>query len=192
MSEAAHIRSGKLIRARALLRRARRDQRGATALEFALLAMPFFLFMFGIMGIGLQFFTTNALEHGVESAARKIRTGQAQKANKKLSEFRQMVCDAAGTYIDCDSSLVVHVQSATSWSGIVPKSCLTNNALTAASGNQSSALTTASGTAEAVVLVTVCYEWKLAQSLRFLAMSNMPNGSALIQAAATFRTEPYQ
>jgi Flp pilus assembly protein TadG len=153
---------------------------------------PFFFFVFGIIGIGLQFFTITSLEHGVESAARKIRTGEAQKAGKTLSDFKQMVCDAAGSYIKCDTSLVVHVQTASTWSGIVPRPCLTGGALTPASGVATDPLAGASGTASAAVLVTVCYEWKLPQSFRFLRMGDMSNGSALIQAATTFRTEPYQ
>jgi hypothetical protein len=39
--------------------------------------------------------------------------------------------------------------------------------------------------------VTVCYEWELAGKIPFLNLANMANGSALIQASTTFRTEPY-
>jgi Flp pilus assembly protein TadG len=47
-----------------------RDQRGATALEFALLAPLFFLLIFGIIGIGMVFWTQVGLQHGVQMAAR--------------------------------------------------------------------------------------------------------------------------
>lgn len=47
-----------------------RDERGATALEFAILAPIFFLLIFGIIAFGLLFWTQVGLQHGAEMAAR--------------------------------------------------------------------------------------------------------------------------
>ncbi len=47
-----------------------RDDRGASALEFALTAPVFFLFLFGIIEFGLLFWTQLGLQHGTEMAAR--------------------------------------------------------------------------------------------------------------------------
>jgi Flp pilus assembly protein TadG len=47
-----------------------RDNRGTTALEFALTAPVFFLFMFGIIEFGLLLWTQIGLQHGAEMAAR--------------------------------------------------------------------------------------------------------------------------
>ena len=47
-----------------------RDNRGASALEFALTAPAFFLFIFGIIEFGLMFWTQLGLQHGAELAAR--------------------------------------------------------------------------------------------------------------------------
>jgi Flp pilus assembly protein TadG len=47
-----------------------RDERGATALEFAILAPVFFLIIFGIIAVGLLFWTQVGLQHGAEMAAR--------------------------------------------------------------------------------------------------------------------------
>ncbi|MGL3211348.1 Flp pilus assembly protein TadG [Bradyrhizobium sp. USDA 4524] len=47
-----------------------RDNRGASALEFALTAPVFFLFIFGIIEFGLLFWTQLGLQHGTEMAAR--------------------------------------------------------------------------------------------------------------------------
>ena len=46
------------------------DNRGASALEFALTAPAFFLFIFGIVEFGLLFWTQLGLQHGSEMAAR--------------------------------------------------------------------------------------------------------------------------
>jgi Flp pilus assembly protein TadG len=47
-----------------------RDERGTTALEFAILAPVFFLIIFGIIAFGLLFWTQVGLQHGAEMAAR--------------------------------------------------------------------------------------------------------------------------
>ncbi|WP_439400366.1 TadE/TadG family type IV pilus assembly protein (plasmid) [Bradyrhizobium sp. PMVTL-01] len=47
-----------------------RDTRAASALEFALTAPVFFLFLFGIIEFGLLFWTQLGLQHGTEMAAR--------------------------------------------------------------------------------------------------------------------------
>jgi Flp pilus assembly protein TadG len=46
------------------------NERGATALEFAILAPVFFLLIFGIIEFGVLFWTQVGLQHGVEMAAR--------------------------------------------------------------------------------------------------------------------------
>jgi Flp pilus assembly protein TadG len=47
-----------------------RDQQGASAVEFALIAPVFFLFIFGIVACGLLFWTQIGMQHGAEMAAR--------------------------------------------------------------------------------------------------------------------------
>ncbi len=170
-----------------------RNDRGATAVEFAIVAVPFFLFVLGTIGVGLYFFTTSSLEHGVEAAARKIRTGQAQKSDLTVGEFKQLVCDEAGSYIDCNK-LHVLLQHASDWSGISPQSCVdSGNSMAASTGNSGDALYDYTGGSSEVVLVTLCYEWDLARLFSFLKLGTGSDGSgsAIIQAATAFRVEPY-
>jgi Flp pilus assembly protein TadG len=194
-----------LTRTRFLIARFAADRRGTTALEFGAVAGPFLLLMLGIMTVGLQFFTTNALENGVAQASRKIRTGQAQKEGMTLADFRKMVCNEAGSYIKCDNSLVVHVKSGKVFADLNPPTpCLTKGAMTPSSGNDSSPVSSASGTENATVLVIACYAWDFGGTL-WQDMWNMLStgpwatpgtarvqGKTIIQATSTFRTEPYQ
>ena len=170
-----------------------RDEEGSAAVEFGLVAVPFFLFVLAILGIGLYFFTASSLEHGVESAARQIRTGQAQKGGLTVGEFKQLVCDGAGSYIDC-GKLHVLVQHSPTWSGIDPEPCLdSDNNMAASTGSSGDTLYDHTGGADEVVLVTLCYQWDLAQSFSFLKLGAGSDGSgpAIIQATTAFRTEPY-
>jgi Flp pilus assembly protein TadG len=161
--------------------------------------------MLGIMTVGLQFFTSSSLDNGVAQAARKIRTGQAQKAGKTLADFRQMVCDEAGSYIKCGTNLVIHVKSEAAFADLDPPTpCLTNGALTPSAGAGADPLASSAGTASAAVLVTACYEWDFGGTLwqdiwNMLSVGPWSDGQppriqgkTIIRSTSTFRTEPYQ
>ena len=55
------------------------DESGFTAVEFAIVAMPFVMLLFGILSVCLYFFTNFTMENAVWQAARAIRTGQFQQ-----------------------------------------------------------------------------------------------------------------
>lgn len=181
-------------------RRFQSDSKGVTAIEFGFVAFPFLLFVLGIMAVGLQFFTINALDNAVETASRKIRTGEAQRANIKLSDFKKSVCDSTVDYIGSDcNNIYVHVQSASTWADISPRECAADGQMTPQS-NMTANLVDSSGGAEQVVLVTVCYDWRLPIIFPYLQYMLMrpsddvalESGGSLIQSVATFRTEPYE
>lgn len=179
-------------RAPSKLNRFAANRKGTTAIEFGMVALPFLMFAFGIMGTGLHFFTQNSLEHAVETAARKIRTGQAQQGGTTVSEFKQMIKDEAGPMID-PNKLQVHLQTGDEWADVTPTSCLDGSGTqTSGTGSGDDEIKQHTGGAGQVVLVTVCYEWDLAAAMPFLQFNNMANGSAMIQASTTFRTEPYE
>ncbi len=169
--------------------RFRKNEDGATAIEFAMVSIPFFMLMFGTITAGLFYFTTFSLENAVEKAARQLRTGQAQLAGKTTQQFKADVCAEAPAFVDCTNNLRVNVISSASFNGAANNmgACLDN------SGDliPEPATTPVPGAAGDVVLVTVCYEWELAGVMPYLEVGTMANGSALIQASTTFRTEPY-
>lgn len=174
-----------------LLTSFRKDRRGVTAIEFAMVAAPFLMLTMGIMGSGLYFFTDNGLQNAVETASRKIRTGQAQRAGTTVDQFRQEICNA-GTFLDC-SKLQVTLQKGASWGAITPDPCVdATGTLVGSSGAPNDPIEDFAGGAGEVVLVTACYQWDLANSFDFMGLGNMASGGSLIQAASTFRTEPYQ
>ncbi len=169
------------------------DSAGATALEFSLVAIPFFFFVFAILGTSLYFFVNNALDRGVQGAARKIRTGEIKQAGATVGAFRQSVCDEAGTGINC-SKLRVLIQSDASWANITPQGCLDgNNVLVDSTGSIEELVSDYSGDASFVALITVCYEWDLAKTFSFLQLGKGFNGSgpAVMQASSAFRIEPH-
>lgn len=178
-------------------RRFARDSRGATAVEFGMVAAPFFALVLAIMTIGTEYLTLHFLEHGVSTAARKLRTGEAQKAGMTLGDFRTLVCNSAGSMVACDSRLVIHIKSSATFAGLAPlASCTTNGVLTASSGVASDSVKTQSGNSSTAVSVMACYEWSAGKSLwsvlwGLISPTPRTQGKTILSTATAFRSEPY-
>lgn len=172
---------------RPLFRSFRRDARGATAIEFALVGGPFLMMLFGIIAVGLFYFTTFSMENAVEQASRVLRTGQAQQSGMTAAQFKSKVCEFVPGHIDCNGKVFVNVRSFTTSAEVdaAPAAACLN-----AAGQINSTQAFTPGTQNAVVLVWLCYEWDMAK-FPWINFGNMANGSMLIQATTTFRTEPY-
>ena len=95
-------------RARALRGRLRRDDRGATAIEFAVVGTLFFTIVFAILELALIFFTSSVLSHATAEAGRSIRVGQFQGCGKQ-DAFKALVCDRMKGMLNCSSNLRVDV-----------------------------------------------------------------------------------
>jgi Flp pilus assembly protein TadG len=183
-------------RALALMRRWHNDDSGVTAIEFAIVAMPFLLMMFGIMSVCLFYFANFSIENAVWQAARAIRTGQLQQSQGAYSSavttddrkkiFKKAFCDRVPLFPDCQSKVIVIVQSNSGFGTISQPSCTTGGTLI----NDSMAAFNP-GVASSVVLVTVCYPWEFGGKLPMFRLGNLQGGALLMQASAAFRTEPY-
>ncbi len=76
----------KAIRA---VRRLLRQQDGAAAVEFGLVAAPFLALIFAIMETAIVFFSGQALETAVADSARLIMTGQAQTQGMSQADVQE-------------------------------------------------------------------------------------------------------
>ena len=63
-----------------------KDSKGATAVEFALIATPFFAILAALIQVFLLFFAQSLLENAVRASARQILTGQVQTQDASLSQ----------------------------------------------------------------------------------------------------------
>jgi Flp pilus assembly protein TadG len=188
MSSISRVRTKRPLSSRLLLERWKGDSRGVTAIEFAIVAVPFLMLLFGIIGVGLYFFTTFTLENGVEQSARLLRTGQAQNANYSADEFKQKVCDYLPGFIDCQGKVVVNVLSFANASDITTDSL---PSCTTSDGQLNTVNQYTPGGASQIILVWACYEWELGGKLPYLNFGSFANGASLIQASTVFRAEPY-
>jgi len=76
----------------AVVRRFIRQQDGATAVEFAMVAAPFLAMMFAIIETAIVFFAGQTLETAGADSARLIMTGQAQTQGFDQTAFKNAVC----------------------------------------------------------------------------------------------------
>src|SRR5690242_1389940 len=90
----------RLFAARAV-RRLIRQQDGAAAVEFGLVAAPFLALTFAIMETAVVFFSGQALETAVADSARLIMTGQAQTQGFNQAAFKNAVCAKIFGLFDC-------------------------------------------------------------------------------------------
>jgi Flp pilus assembly protein TadG len=187
-----------VLRVRLRVRALRSDQSGVTAIEFGVLALPFFMLLFGLISVCLFFFTTFTFENAVWQASRGIRTGQLQQgsgtyAGLKTNEdrkkaFEKNLCDLAPPFVDC-TKIVVQIQSNNAgFSGLTQPACTSGGKMI----NQSAASFNTGG-ASSVVLITGCYPWEFGAKLPFISLGNnsVLEGALLIQATVAFRTEPF-
>lgn len=194
--------------ARSPLNFLRRHEDGTTAIEFAIVAVPFFMFIFGLMAVSTYFFMMTSLEKGMDQASRLIRTGQAQTDGMTVKDFKNTVCLKANSksapttdeakkdpasysgWVKC-SDVQVFVQTFPSWDAVVPSNCVNNSQAVVSTAKDSDPIADYAGESNAIVLVTTCYKWKFAGKIPYIDLGQMSDGSMMMQSATAFRTEPY-
>ncbi len=173
-------------RRRGLFARFARAERGATAVEFAFVALPFLGLIFAVVELGLVFLVGTTLENATETAARQIRTGELQSAGGSAATFKAAVC-AQMSWLgsDCTANLSVDVRTYTTFTSVTSTSVLTNGAVDPAKQ------TFSTGGPEDIVLVRTFYQWTIFTPLLNAGLINLSGNKRLISSTATFRNEPY-
>jgi Flp pilus assembly protein TadG len=153
-----------------------RDERGATLVEFSIIALPFFILMLGIFEIGFRYWANKELDDATSTAARLVRTGQVQAANMSAADLKAEICSHAAVLIDCTSRMRLDVRSAETFGAITPPSPLNAGGTLKADND----FTFSPGSGEDVVLISAFFDWP---ALFF--------GSSLLRAAMPARNEPF-
>jgi Flp pilus assembly protein TadG len=177
-----------------LLKKYRRNDGGATAVEFAIVGGPFLYLLCVILEMGMMLFTEYAIEHAAAQAARLIRTGQAQNDGMTSDSFKQVVCDNV-PFLDCESKLFVDVRKYVDFASVSAPSSITTDE----DGNSEmseditvGALFDPGGPGE-VVVVRVYYAWDLfvPNIPGMSGFSNLSEHRRLLSTTFAFQNEPY-
>lgn len=190
------VRAEKLRRFKRYLGRFGRHDSGATAIEMGFVFTPFMMLIFGIMGVGLFYFTETVLDQAISAAARQIRTGESHQSptgEMKVGDLRNKICAKTAGLIDC-TKLAIIIDNKSNWNDVASlPSCIDNKGSVVGSKyNDAASVSAGAGGRSAIVTIVVCYPWSLGVKFPYLNLGNVNGGSArLIQSALIFRSEPY-
>jgi len=161
-----------------------RKQDGATAVEFGLVALPFFALLFALLETGIVFFAGQSLTTATNTAARLILTGQAQNQGLTQATFTNGICAQLTGLFSC-SGVYVNVQTAANFASLSTTPPVSNGVLNTANMGFNP------GGPGDIVVVQVFYQWPIFVTLMNSSLTNMSNGTHLLVATAAFQNEPY-
>lgn len=170
---------------------------GASAVEFALVALPFFMLLAGIIQWGFIIWARMNLDTAVENAVRNLYTGSFQTANAGvtdtttlLNNLKVVMCGSGTskipTVFNC-SNVKLNISIANTFSG--SSYATAYNATTKSiSANFEGYTCAAPGK---IVIVTAAVSLPLFFGNLLPGLSGMADGSYLVRSTGVFRTEPY-
>jgi Flp pilus assembly protein TadG len=160
---------------------------GMAAVEFGIVAMPFFAIILAVLQIGVVVFAQQELETGVEQAARMVLTGQVQQQGLTQAQFQTQVCANLPVLFKC-ANVMVDLQSVTTFATANTSTpVLTYNA----QGNVTNVWAFAPGAPGTIEVLRVMYQWPTFVTPLKLNLANLSNGKRLLIATAVFQNEPY-
>ena len=175
----------------ALHRRFAHDRRGATAIEFSLLALPFVLAMFAVLEYGYVYLINASMDNALAIASRQIRTGQAQtqtmggvSAPMTQSQFANAVCAQMSWVANCTGSLQVSAEVQPSWTGQTYTSPTAN-------GQLKTNLPFNMGADRCIVLLHSYYTWQMITPGIWNGAGKVNGNGILLTSAALIVNEPY-
>jgi Flp pilus assembly pilin Flp len=172
---------------RNLLRRFRRDRRGVTAVEFALVAPVFFGLLFAIIETAMVFFAGQVLETITQDSARMILTGQAQNSSLSQAQFKNLVCGHKLSFLfDCTNGIYVDVRSYGQVGVVkIPSQISAGNTFI-------NDMKYCPGQDSNIVVVRLFYQWPIyVTKLLGYDLSNLNGSKRLLSATAVFKNEPF-
>ncbi|CDN47254.1 TadE family protein [Neorhizobium galegae bv. orientalis str. HAMBI 540] len=161
-----------------------RNEQGAAAVEFALLVLPFFIFLFCILDMALMFFVDSALDSALHTAARSVRVGSAHSNNWNLATFKNNVCDGMAFAFGCKDELLIRTTAMPDFSSMSFTSPVSGGVLSvtesfspAASGDY--------------VMIQAFLPWNSLLATVGANVNTLADGTYVLSAAVIFRNEPF-
>jgi Flp pilus assembly protein TadG len=164
----------------------KRREEGTTAIEFALLAIPFITVALGIVELAIMYASATLLEGATNTASRMMRTGQLQQVAVADQEntFRNAICSYARVLIRCDEVVIESIPLA-SYSDFDSAAPVYDE-----DGNMVSQGFTSAGSDD-IVLIRVAYRYTMMTPFIGTLLAG-PDNSRLFMSTIVLQTEPYE
>ena len=175
-------------------KRFKKNEDGATAIEFAFVALPFFALLFGIMELAVVFFINSALVQATSEAGRILRVGNFQACGG-VDEFKAIVCENMKGLGNCWKNVRIDVVEGDSFKTIalpaippIEEDDPTNPDPIPQTPN---GVFNANASGDTMVIRSVLYS-RLAFPPLLTSLDNPPgSGARNIVATTAFRNEPF-
>lgn len=158
------------------------DAHGATAVEFGIVSVPFFMILCAIFEAAFLLFNQSNLENATYEASRQLLTGQiqtnGQSTSQQLTTFTNLVCGKLWSNFSC-GNVKIDVRSAADYT--------TSFDTTKTICNAGQSASFAPGSTGQVLVVRVCYPYPL----YFNRFSGFSSSSVTLMATTVFKSENY-
>lgn len=185
---AAHDLEGqamKVFRTSAASTARKKSREGATAVEFALIAIPFFGLLLAIFEVAIILTISALLESAVLNSGRLIRTGQLP-VTATPEDFKKEICGRMAFFESaCLNRIEIDVQPVASFSNPGISDPVVNGEF------KPENLKFNIGTGRSFMLMRVWYKQPLISPFLSHAMIRLGNGDTILHAATAFRNEPF-
>lgn len=162
---------------------------GSAAIEFGLLAIPFFTLIFGILELAIILFLNASMTHAVGEAGRQIRVGNFQACGGDPAEkFKELVCSNMASIGRCAARVRVDVKTGPNFASIIlpepPEEDETDSAVPNG--------TVASTIGGDPVVARAVYYYPLALPAALTRLETKKgSGIRVLQSSTAFRNEPF-
>jgi Flp pilus assembly protein TadG len=153
------------------------DQAGASLIEFALIALPFFILLYGTFEVAFVYWANQELEHAAGYGARLVRTGQVQATGLDRVQLTAQICSQTALLVGCTAKLRLDVRSGKTLGDIAPPVPLDGKGAL----KDAAAFTFSPGAANDVALVSAFYAWP----------PLLKPSDYILRAASVVRNEPF-
>lgn len=167
-----------------LLRSLSKDRKGSAAIEFAILALPFFVVIFAIAEIAVMHFVESGLDAAVHKAVRQVRVGVAKSGSWDAKKFKEAVCSDLSYSFGCATKLKVRATVITDMASITKASPISG-------GNLAVTEDFDLGDSGSYVLVQAFLPWDPTFKLYSIASAQLSDGSYVLGAAELIKNEPF-
>lgn len=167
-----------------LLRSLSKNKDGSAAIEFAILALPFFVVIFAIAEIAVMYFVDSGLDAAVHRTVRQVRVGVAKSGAWDAAKFKSQVCSELSFSFNCSSKLKVRATVVTNMASVTRVSGQTSGSLNVTEDFDL-------GDSGSYVLVQAFLPWSPVFKLYPVASDRLSDGSYILSSAELIKNEPF-
>lgn len=168
--------------------RFKRNEEGVTAVEFALVAFPFFVFVFAVIELGVSFVAQQMLSSATEDISRQFYTGQLITDNTSPEAVRKIICDKIQFMVEKNCpNLSINLNNYNSFAEVP----ITN--LVTKAGYLGLPVTIKLGGPSTINQINVLYRWPaITNIMRMITPGIKPDDNIIpLFTTMTWRNEPY-